>query len=238
MGVWFASDIHLDADHADLAAAFVGFMRGRVAGAERFYVLGDLFETWVGDDDRDSAKDEVAHALAELVAAGTRCYFVHGNRDFLVGERFAGETGIELLPEHSVADLYGTRVLILHGDSLCTDDHEYQAFRRVVRSPAWQQEFLTLPLEQRRAMARQARDASRAGMERKPDAIMDVNQDAVVQALRRHDVTHMLHGHTHRPAVHEFDANGARCRRYVLGDWYDSGRVVFWDEAGPKEVTL
>lgn len=238
MTTWFASDVHLDADRPDITRAFIRFVDEQVAGADHFFILGDLFESWVGDDDPDPDKAATVAALRRLADAGTECFFMHGNRDFLVGPDFASAARINLLPDEWVGNFYGERVLLMHGDSLCTDDHEYMAWRRTVRDPTWQSNVLSLPLAQRQAMAREARARSARDMAGKDEQIMDVNQDAVVDALRRHKVKRLIHGHTHRPAKHEFVHKKRTLVRHVLGDWYDQGRVLKWDSDGLQEVTL
>lgn len=238
MTTWFVSDVHLDGARADIARAFVDFLQTRVRGARRLFVLGDLFETWVGDDDPDPEKARTIAALRALSEAGTECYFMHGNRDFLIGDAFAEAAGLRLLPEEWVGEFGGERVLLMHGDSLCTDDVEYMAVRRQVRDPAWQAQVLALPLAQRQAMARDARAQSAVDMAGKAEDIMDVNQGAVVEAMARHGVRRLIHGHTHRPATHVFEHDGETHTRHVLGDWYDQGRVLVWDDVGPREITL
>lgn len=238
MSTWFASDVHLDAARPDITRAFDTFLRVQVRGAQRLFVLGDLFESWVGDDDPDPDKALIVATLRALSDAGTACFFMHGNRDFLVGEDFAAATGAELLPEEWVGDFYGEPVLLMHGDSLCTDDVEYMAVRKTARDPSWQAGVLTLPLAQRIAMAKDARAHSAKRMTDKPEDIMDVNQEAVAAALARHGVRRLIHGHTHRPATHSFTSDGQIHTRHVLGDWYDQGRVLKWDEDGLREITL
>ena len=223
MSTLFISDLHLDAARPDATQAFCEFLRHRAARADALYVLGDLFEAWVGDDDDDPHAGEVMDALAELTSGGVPAWFVHGNRDFLVGDGFSGRTGVTLLPESSVVDLGGEDVLLMHGDSLCTDDHDYQEFRAMVRDPKWQAQFLALPLTARRALAAQARDASRISTGGKPMEIMDVNALAVAEAMRENKVRRFVHGHTHRPHVHEFELDGEPATRMVLGDWFERG---------------
>ena len=220
MSVLFISDLHLDATRPEATRAFRRFLEDRASQAEALYILGDLFEAWVGDDDDAPLAQEVAEALAQLTAGGTQVFFAHGNRDFLVGEDFARRSGAVLLEEKSVVEFGGERVLLMHGDSLCIDDHDYQEFRAMVRDPAWQSQFLALPLMARRALAAQARDASRLSTSGKPPEIMDVNATAVADAMRSSRVRHLIHGHTHRPAVHELDLDGAPAKRTVLGDWF------------------
>lgn len=234
MRILFVSDLHLDAKRPEIAGQFLGFLDHNTGKADALYILGDLFESWIGDDDPQPDKASVATALKSFGAAGIPCYFICGNRDFLVGREFAESAGLTLLDDEVLIDIDSRPVLLMHGDSLCTDDHEYQAFRKMVRDDQWQRQFLSLPLEQRLAMATEARQRSMAHNANAPDEIMDVNQDAVEQALRRHNVTTMLHGHTHRPYVHEFLLDGKSASRIVLGDWYEQGSVVCWDGNGPR----
>jgi UDP-2,3-diacylglucosamine hydrolase len=201
-------------------------------------VLGDLFEAWLGDDDPEPEYRHVVAALRALAGSGTRLYFMHGNRDFLVGERFCAESGCVLLGEHAVVDLHGERVLLMHGDLLCTDDVEYQSFRKMVRDPAWQARMLALPLAQRAALAAQVKSQTKAAVMAKAEDIMDVNDATVAETMRRHGVHTLLHGHTHRPAVHRFTLDGAPATRIVLGDWYTQGSSVRWDASGFVLETL
>lgn len=226
MTVLFISDLHLDPTRPDATRAFHRFLKDRAGKADALYILGDLFEAWVGDDDDDPLALEVIEALAKLTSGGTPAWFAHGNRDFLLGEDFSRRSGVELLPESKVVDLGGGPVLLMHGDSLCTDDHDYQEFRAMVRDPKWQAQFLALPLMARRALAAQARDASRISTSGKPMAIMDVNAAAVAEAMQANGVRRLIHGHTHRPAVHEFELGGEPATRIVLGDWFRQGWVL------------
>lgn len=223
MSALFISDLHLDAARPEATQAFRRFLTDRAAQAKALYILGDLFEAWVGDDDDAPLAQEVIGALAELASGGTPAWLARGNRDFLIGADFARRSGVKLLDEHSVVELGGEPVLLMHGDSLCTDDHDYQQFRAMVREPKWQAQFLALPLAARRALAAQARDASRVSTSGKPMAIMDVNESAVAETMRASHVQRLIHGHTHRPATHRFDLNGAPATRFVLGDWFRQG---------------
>jgi len=228
----FISDLHLQGARPDITERFFRFLETDAAQAEALYILGDLFEAWIGDDDPDEHNREVQAAMRRLTDAGVAGYFMHGNRDFLIGDAFAERTGFTLLDDPVVHDLYGTPVLLSHGDAYCTDDVEYQAFRRQSRNPAWQQQVLAMSIEQRRALAGQAREESRAAMVDKAEDIMDVNAEAVADALRESGVTTLVHGHTHRPAVHEIELNGAPATRIVLGDWYEQGTVLRWTPEG------
>lgn len=222
----FVSDLHLDPARPGITGLFLDFLAGRARGAEALYILGDLFEAWVGDDDPAPPHSEVAEGLAALAAAGTEIRFMAGNRDFLLGDAYAARAGMQRLEEPVRLELGGVPTLLLHGDVLCTDDADYQAFRRTVRDPAWQREFLARPLPERRALAGDARAESRRRGAAKAPEIMDVNQDAVVRTFRDYGVRRMIHGHTHRPATHRFEIDGMPCERIVLGDWYEQGSVL------------
>lgn len=226
MTTLFISDLHLDASRPHITRLFVDFVRTEASRASALYILGDLFEAWIGDDTDDDTAVQVASALTGLHAQGVPCFYVHGNRDFLLGDAYARRARLTLLPDASVIDIEGERVLLMHGDTLCTDDAAYQAFRSQSRSPAWQRAFLHRPIAERQAFAAQARAESQRYTRSVDDAITDVNADAVVQALRTHDVRRLIHGHTHRPAVHGLADGGRSCERIVLGDWYEQGSVL------------
>jgi UDP-2,3-diacylglucosamine hydrolase len=239
----FVSDLHLDDARPQIVGQFDRFCAGEARDADALYVLGDLFEAYIGDDDDAPLNARVAKALHGVADAGVPVHYIAGNRDFLLGEDYARRCGMDILADGTVIDLYGAPTLILHGDVLCTDDAEYLAFRGQVRDPAWQAAFLARPLAERRAFAAQARDASRAHTSRTDMAIMDVNQAAVEGALRGARVTRMIHGHTHRPAIHDFMLDGTPAQRIVLGDWYEQGSVLRVDrhavelrglEGGPR----
>lgn len=226
MPTLFISDLHLDDARPHIVALFERFCAGEARDAEALYVPGDLFEAYVGDDDDAALNARVAAALHGVASAGVPVHFIAGNRDFLLGDDYARRAGMDILADGTVIDLHGTPTLLLHGDVLCTDDTAYQAFRSQVRDPAWQQAFLARPLAERRAFAARARDASRAHTSSTDMAIMDVNQQAVEAALRGAGVTRMIHGHTHRPAIHDFTLDGKPAQRIVLGDWYEQGSVL------------
>jgi len=232
------SDLHLDPSRPEISRQFFSFLANDAAQASELYILGDLFESWIGDDDPDPGKQRVVKALHQLTDGGTPCYFIEGNRDFLTGTVFEARSGCQRLEGPSVVDLYGTGVLLTHGDCLCTDDVDYQRFRTMVRDPLWQQHFLERSAEHRLAMVQQARDASRIETSGKPAEIMDVNQSAVEQAFRDHGVRTMIHGHTHRPGIHHFLVDGQPSTRIVLGDWYREGSVLRWDEQGFRLLRL
>lgn len=238
MTTLFISDLHLEAGQPEIGEQFLNFLGGEAREAEALYILGDLFDAWLGDDDPNPYYAEMKTALRELVDAGVPVRFMHGNRDFMIGEIFANETGVSILAEPVVVNLYGQDVLLCHGDALCTDDVHYQQVREMTRNPEWQAMMSAKSIEERIAFATQARQESIARGESMNDEIMDVNQDAVVALLNEHDVDTMLHGHTHRPAVHEIDLGDRKATRIVLGDWYQQGSVVRWDENGPRLETM
>lgn len=226
MTTLFISDLHLDSSRPHITRLFVDFVRNEAVRAKALYILGDLFEAWIGDDTDDDTADQVAAALAGLHARRVPCFYVHGNRDFLLGDAYARRARMTLLPDASVIEIEGERVLLMHGDVLCTDDAAYQAFRSQSRSAAWQHAFLHRPVAERQAFAAQARAESQRYTRSVDDAITDVNAGTVLDALRTHGVRRLVHGHTHRPAVHRI-ANGERpCERIVLGDWYEQGSVL------------
>lgn len=219
------SDLHLTASRPAMMQAFLDFLRTEGRQAEVMYILGDLFEYWIGDDAAEAlGYQEVVEALRRLTDGGPQVYFMHGNRDFLVGERFAEMSGVTLIPDPSVHELLGRPVLLMHGDSLCTDDHDHQAFRRMVAEPRWRTSFLALSIDERRARAESARRRSRRNA--RPEYIMDVNRDAVLQAMNRHGVELLIHGHTHRPAVHAVPRRSPTAFRVVLGDWHDEPSML------------
>ncbi|AHJ74917.1 UDP-2,3-diacylglucosamine diphosphatase [Kosakonia sacchari] len=226
MATLFIADLHLQTEEPAITAGFLRFLAGTAREADALYILGDLFEAWIGDDDPNPLHQQIAHAIKALVDSGVPCYFIHGNRDFLLGKRFAQASGMQLLPQEQVLNLYGRNVLIMHGDTLCTDDAGYQAFRAKVHQPWLQTLFLTLPLFIRRRIAAKMRAGSKAANSSKSLSIMDVNQHAVVEAMEKHQVQWLIHGHTHRPAVHELTANNAPAFRAVLGAWHSEGSMV------------
>lgn len=226
MPTLFISDLHLDDARPHIVDLFEHFLEGEARRAEALYILGDLFEAYIGDDDDAPLPARVASGLKALSESGVPVYFIAGNRDFLLGEDYARRAGITILDDGVVVDLYGTPTLLLHGDTLCADDAAYLAFRKQVRNPAWQRQFLAQPLAARRAFAQQARNASREHTSQTAMTIMDVNQHAVEIALRDAQVERMIHGHTHRPAIHDFASGGASAQRIVLGDWYEQGSVL------------
>jgi UDP-2,3-diacylglucosamine hydrolase len=234
----FISDLHLDTAEPAAGAQFIEFLSQRAAGSEALYILGDLFETWIGDDDDEPYRDGICRALSEVTTAGLPCYVMHGNRDFLYQTQFEARTGAHLISDPIVVELYGEQVLLTHGDLLCTADHAYQRLRGVVRNARWQQRFLRLPLALRRALADQARQGSQRHTQRTATDIMDVDIPAVSAAMRACGVQILIHGHTHRPAVHEFELDGHTARRIVLGAWHDKGSCLEWGTGGFQLQTL
>jgi UDP-2,3-diacylglucosamine hydrolase len=234
MTTLFISDLHLEADRPDIGEQFLKFLRTDASEADDLYILGDLFEAWVGDDDPNTHYFTIKRALRKITDGGIPVYFMHGNRDFMIGREFANETGIEILKDPYKVTMYGEKALLSHGDLLCTDDVQYQRVRKMVRDPDWQASMRAKPLKERLRIAKEARRQSLEQTINMSLEIMDVNQQAVEAVLREHNVDVLLHGHTHRPGVHKIDLGSRRARRIVLGDWYTQGSVVRWDSRGPR----
>ena len=219
MSTLFISDLHLEESRPDITRAFHQFIRERASQSESLYILGDFFEAWIGDDEHTPLQNEVAESLQQLTSGGTQLFLMHGNRDFLLGNDFCSRVQATLLDDPTVIDLYGEPTLLMHGDSLCTADVEYQKFRRNMRNPDWQQAFLKRPLADRQLVARQLRQISMAKNQGKQEDIMDVTPAEVVQQMQEYGVRQIIHGHTHRPALHELEVSGVPAQRIVLGDW-------------------
>ena len=239
----FISDLHLSAERPDANQQFFRFLRDEGRRAAALYVLGDLFEYWAGDDElKDPAGDplagEVARGFRRLADAGVAIHVMHGNRDFLIAKDFLAASGAQFLDDPSVVRLPGEPVLLMHGDTLCTDDQDYQAWRLTARSAVWQKEFLAKPLAERHQTIGGLREKSKEVIAAKPAEIMDVNQDAVRDAFRKHGTRLMIHGHTHRPARHEIEVDGRRCERWVLPDWYGRGGYLALDGTGPRLISF
>ena len=229
----FIADLHLSADRPETLARFERFCATRARDAQVLYILGDLFDAWIGDDDPQTPAPEVREALAALTRAGTKVLIQHGNRDFLIGEAFCASTGATLLDEESVVNVGGIPTLLMHGDTLCTDDLGYQQARLMLRNPAFIGDFLAKPVAERRAIAAEYRRQSGEAVSLLAADIMDVNADAVVAALDRHNVRRLIHGHTHRPGHHRTSAGGEIRERIVLGEWHsDSGMCLAADDDG------
>ena len=235
----FISDLHLTSGRPASNEAFFAFVEREAPGAAGLYILGDLFEYWIGDDDlADPLNAIVAGFLANAAMGGTPVYLMHGNRDFLMAGAFCKAAGAQLLADPTVIDLFGTRTLLMHGDTLCTDDTAYQEWRVLCRSEGWQKPFLAASIEARRAQMLALRAKSEQDKRTKAPVIMDVNEDAVRDALRSHDCTRLIHGHTHRPAHHTIDVDARTCERWVLHDWYGRGGYLEVGEQGAKLVSL
>jgi UDP-2,3-diacylglucosamine hydrolase len=226
MTTLFISDLHLDASRPHITRLFLDFLENEASKADALYILGDLFEAWIGDDASDAVGDAVADGLARLHECGVPCFYIHGNRDFLLGDVYARRARMTLLSDPSVLNIGGEDALLMHGDTLCIDDKPYQTFRKQTHDPTWQRAFLSRPLAERREFAEHARAESRRYTTSVTDAITDVNAEAVSNALRQHAVRRLIHGHTHRPARHVEMLDGNAVDRIVLGDWYEQGSVL------------
>jgi len=221
------ADLHLSQERADITTAFLAFLQQQAVQADALYILGDLFEVWIGDDNPAPLLNTVATGLQQLAALQIPVYFCHGNRDFLLKQHFAKRAGMILLPAASIADLYGKKTLLMHGDSLCTLDYGYQKFRRWWDQPWWQWLILATPLWYRQHLARKARRISKADKQQKTAMIMDVTPEEVPKVMHQHQVQYLIHGHTHRPAVHQLSLpNGDTGWRYVVGDWYQQSSYL------------
>ncbi len=238
MATLFISDLHLCPTRPVINHIFFDFLRGPAARAEALYILGDLFEYWAGDDDDDPFNASIVSALRAMSDRGVALYLMHGNRDFLIGERFAAACGATLLADPTLLDLYGTRTLLMHGDTLCTDDVNYLEFRAKVRSPKWQHQFLAQTLDQRKQIIAGLRDENAAEKQLKTEEIMDATPAGIEAALRAHGYPRLIHGHTHRPALHQHVVDGQRCERWVLADWYTSGSYLRCDADGCRVTPL
>ena len=238
MSILFISDLHIDENRPEITAQFADFLRTEACAADALYILGDLFESWVGDDAPDPGQRAATDAIRRLTGEGVPCFVMHGNRDFLLGAQFCAASGARLLSDPLIVTLYGEPVLVMHGDALCTDDHAYQRLRATVRDCDWQRRFLSLSVRERRALAGAARTGSQAHTAAVDYAITDVNAESVALALRNSGAATLLHGHTHRPGIHPLTVDGRACTRIVLGDWYSQGSVLRWDSSGPELRSL
>lgn len=232
---YFIADLHLAENRPDITACFLSFLQNEAPKAEVLYILGDLFEYWIGDDDDSDFIIEIAKALKTLSSTGCQLYFIHGNRDFLLGKKFAKKSGMTLLPEVCLIDLYNTPVVIMHGDTLCTRDLGYQAFRKKSRSWWWQSMIKSLPLFIRRKIADNYRIKSASATAMKSQEIMDVTESEVVACLTSQQSHLLIHGHTHRPNIHQISIDSQPAQRIVLGDWYEQGA---WLKVTPDSMEL
>ncbi|MFV3333354.1 UDP-2,3-diacylglucosamine diphosphatase [Pseudomonas sp. NY15437] len=236
MSVLFISDLHLEAERPDITRAFLHFLSTRARTAQALYILGDFFEAWIGDDGMDEFQHAIARALRELSDSGTRIYLMHGNRDFLIGQAFCREAGCTLLRDPSLIEVGGEKILLMHGDSLCTLDAAYMKLRRWLRNPVSLFILRNLPLATRRKLARKLRKESRAQTRMKASEIVDVTPAEVERIMRDKGVRILIHGHTHRPAVHELQVDGRPARRIVLGDWDSQGWALEADDQGMQQA--
>ncbi|GLS26194.1 UDP-2,3-diacylglucosamine diphosphatase [Marinibactrum halimedae] len=235
MAILFISDLHLDKNRPHVTRAFFRFLTNEASNADALYILGDFFEMWIGDDDDDEFVAQVIDALKRFTQSGIPTYFMRGNRDFLIGDEFAEKSGVHLLPDPTVVTLYDEPVLLMHGDSLCTKDEQYMAFRQQARSHAWQAEVLSKPLEERRAIAAHLRQQSKVMSSRKSEDIMDVTPEEVIKHMAHENTLKFIHGHTHRPARHDITVEGKNAERIVLGDWEDN---AWYLKVEPDEWSL
>lgn len=235
----FISDLHLSESRPDITALFIRFLRTDARKCDALYILGDLFDYWIGDDDQSQFHTEVESEIAAVADSGVPVYFIAGNRDFLIGKRFSQRTGIKILPEPSTINLYGRNTLIMHGDTLCTEDTKYQRYRRVIRNPILLSLLTSLPLTWRRRIAEKLRAGSASNKPATAQSlqIMDATEEGVVRAMEQVPSDLLIHGHTHRPAVHEHDINGKKVTRIVLGDWFEQGSILNVS-AGGYELTV
>jgi len=235
----FISDLHLAVEKPDITRRFLNFLQNTATTAEAVYILGDLFDLWIGDDDFTPPIKKIKKHLKQLTDSGVKVYLLQGNRDFLLGKQFCQQTGITLLDEISVIDLYGIKTLLTHGDLLCTDDVAYQAFREKSHHSEWQQNVLSKPLLLRLLVARWYRFRSFFHKKNKSQQIMDVNQQTVIKFMREHQVVRLIHGHTHKPAVHNFSIDEQQAQRFVLSEWKkESASALSWNETGYQIITL
>lgn len=232
MSTLFISDLHLSGERENITELFIQFLEERASKADALYILGDLFEVWPGDDMIQPDYQQSISKMKELTENGLPLYIMQGNRDFLMDKAFANVSGAILIEDPTIINLYGTPTLLMHGDTLCTDDIDYQKFRTMVRDPHWKTDFFSKPKEERLAMTTKYRKISKTETARKTMDIMDVNQGSVEEAMSKENISQLIHGHTHRPAIHDFVLNKNNMKRIVLGDWFEQGSVLVCNEAG------
>ena len=230
MAYCFISDLHLQESRPDITKAFLGFLEHTASKAEKLYILGDLFEAWIGDDDQNDFISNIQSALLKINKT-TEVFFMHGNRDFLIGSEFASSSGLKLLNDPSSEEMFGNQVLLMHGDLLCIEDHDYQAFRKTSRDPKWQNEFLTKTIKERREIAHNLRTISKEATGTKKEEIMDVSAAEVIRIMEESSVNLLIHGHTHRPKSHKITVNDQPAERIVLGDWDTYGWFIWMDSS-------
>jgi len=235
----FISDLHISLKKTEITRRFLAFLETQASQVSTVYILGDLFDAWIGDDDNTPPNKKIKKQLKQLTDSGTRVFLQQGNRDFLLGHRFCLETGINLLDDYEVIDLNGVKTLLTHGDLLCTDDIPYQAFRKKSHSKEWQQNVLSKPLLIRLLAARWYRFRSHFHKRKKSQDIMDVNQQTVIEVMKKHQCLRLIHGHTHRPAIHDFEIDGKPAQRFVLADWKkESAQLLRWNQADYEIETI
>ena len=238
MATYFISDLHLERIESPITNIFTAFLDD-LNQNDSLYILGDLFESWIGDDNVSELSQYISDRLLMLSERDISVAIMHGNRDFLIGEDFCKASSIKLINDPRIIEIDTKKVMLTHGDELCTDDSEYQAFRSVVRNPLWQKDFLNFPISKREKIAGEAKDASKDSKDNKAMEIMDVNTDAVLKAFNDHDIEIMIHGHTHRPNIHKVSNEGKNLTRYVLGDWSKNSAIILkWDEAEVELMDL
>lgn len=237
MSILVISDLHLDENSPEMATLFLRFLKNEAIKADALYILGDFFEMWIGDDNLTDFNLSIIQALHKATQAGLPIYFMHGNRDFLIGKKFLKATGCQLLPDEYVVNLYSTPTLMMHGDTLCTEDVKYLKFRKKSRNWFMQQLFLLKSLESRRAIAKKYREASKTHTSTSPDYIMDVTPAEVERVMLKHNVQRLIHGHTHRKAVHSWMLDERPMTRTVLGAWHEHGSVLVCEPSGSSYLT-
>jgi len=238
---YFISDLHLDESTTHITSLFRSFVEKLKKNNEQteLYILGDLFESWIGDDYKNELHDKVKITLKSLSESGIKVFFLYGNRDFLIGEKFLSETDVQLLIDPFLLKGNGKTILLTHGDQMCVDDVEYQTFRSIVRNPDWQKDFLNYPISKRLKIAGETKDASKESKQEKSMDIMDVNEEEVIRVFKKYKVNTMIHGHTHRPMKHELKIDGRECSRYVLGDWNKTTAMVLqWNSDSLELIDL
>ena len=241
MNRYFISDLHLDESTTHITSLFRSFVEKLKKNNEQteLYILGDLFESWIGDDYKNELHDKVKITLKSLSESGIKVFFLYGNRDFLIGEKFLSETDVQLLIDPLLLKGNGKTILLTHGDQMCVDDVEYQTFRSIVRNPDWQKDFLNYPISKRLKIAGETKDASKESKQEKSMDIMDVNEEEVIRVFKKYKVNTMIHGHTHRPMKHELKIDGRECSRYVLGDWNKTTAMVLqWNSDSLELIDL
>ncbi|OGT53295.1 MAG: UDP-2,3-diacylglucosamine diphosphatase [Gammaproteobacteria bacterium RIFCSPHIGHO2_12_FULL_42_13] len=236
MKTQFIADLHLTEEQKNITQLFLTFLKTCGRDVDALYILGDLFEVWIGDDDSSAFHAQIKAALRQATENGLSIYLMHGNRDFLIGKKFMRDTGCRLLTDPCVINLYGVSILLMHGDTLCTQDMDYLKFRKKARNCLLQRLFLWKSLKKRRAIAAKMREVSRQHTSTTPDYIMDVTQNEVVRVMKKYQVQYLIHGHTHRPAMHEFTIDNQDVTRIVLGPWHEHGSALDWNQDGKKTL--